>query len=497
MRSKPVSRLAGGALLSSLVLASGSALANGRFPAANQIVFSPASPTTIVGRTTFGFLPSTDDGATWSWICEDALALPPDMSSDPELAITASGAVVAGTPTPFELGVSVSNDLGCNWSCSSAIGGNPVADVVLRVASPHSVLALLSSAPTGDGGFGPAQVYETTDDGATWAPHGNPIDPGDSTLDVFSIDVSKSDPTRIYVSAVRGGGTTRIASLFASADDGQTWTERTISQFDPTTEGSIYIGAVDPTDPDRVYVRSAGTFAVGISAYDTCMSSYGRSRLYVTTDGGATFTPANLPVSCQILGFALSPDGSRVYAGTYGDGLFVASRSDLVFTKTSSVHVECLATRGSELWACSDDSSGFIFGVSTDEGACFEPRLPLLENIAGPFTCAANPSGPLACEATGNASICTNAAFQALCTASFAMEDRCFFEAGAPEAGCPTGDAGAVAAGDGGATPHGRAQGNAGCGCTTAGARDATWPLSLLLASATVTVAALRRRRRA
>ena len=47
-----------------------SAQANGRFPAANQLVFNPADANHFVVRTTFGFVESTDAGGSFRWICE-------------------------------------------------------------------------------------------------------------------------------------------------------------------------------------------------------------------------------------------------------------------------------------------------------------------------------------------------------------------------------------------------------------------------------------------
>ena len=38
--------------------------------------------------------------------------------------------------------------------------------------------------------------------------------------------------------------------------------------------------------------------------------------------------------------------------------------------------VQCLATRGDELWTCSAEVSGFVLGVSTDDGATFTAKLP-------------------------------------------------------------------------------------------------------------------------
>ena len=146
-----------------------------------------------------------------------------------------------------------------------------------------------------------------------------------------------------------------------------------------TTEDSIYIGAIDPSNIDRVYLRSSG------------LPTGGRSRLTVVN--GASDRDADVhdgahlrrrgrgrpgEMTGELLGLALSSDGSKVYVGTKEDGLWIASASDLKFTKKSSMVVQCLATRGNELWACSAAVSGFVAGVSTDDGATFTAKLPLI-----------------------------------------------------------------------------------------------------------------------
>lgn len=418
-----------------LLLGATPSAANGRFPASNQIAFSPADPNVVVARTTYAVLPSRDDGATWTFLCEDSLGLPTNAYQDPELGLTANGALIAGLYFPTA-GLDVSNDLGCDWNC---VGGplwqQGVVDVVVRPDTPSVVLALTStSQPVDAGGGNFSQVFESTDNGANWAALGVAIDP--SVL-AQTIDVATTDSNRVYVSGTRGYGASRTASLFVSTDGAAHWTEYPLTDFDPTTEDSIYIGAVDPTDADRVYIRS-NSLATG-----------GRSRLFVTTDGGNSFqmakefdipNPTVVTGDGELLGFALSPDGSTIYAGTKAAGLFVASRSDLDFHLTSTIHVQCLATRGSELWACSDEVSGFVVGVSTDNGATFCPKLSTITGLSGPAACGTDAGGLLACGAGSNASQC-GASFDSFCTAASltgsctAVPSTC--NTGGPDAGAP------------------------------------------------------------
>jgi photosystem II stability/assembly factor-like uncharacterized protein len=382
--------------------------ANGRFPAANRIVLSPSDPELVIVRATYGVLRSRDEGATWSFLCEGALGLPLAATEDPALGLTGAGALVAGLLIPA--GLDVSNDQGCTWNCvGGALAGLAIADIAVRADAPSSVVAL--AMPTSDDAGEPAgpAVFQSTDDGAHWAQLGQALDPN---LLVSTVDVAPSDPHRLYVSATRGFGPGRTASLLVSLDDGMTWTEQSVP-LDTTWEAFIYIGAVDPMDADRIYIRTGAP-----------KGESGPTRLLVSVDAGRSFQ-VGLTLTGQMLGFALSPDGESIYAGGNIDGLFVGRRDTGAFARTPSVvrggdggpidvHVECLATLGSQLWACADEPSGFVAGVSTDDGATFEPRLQL-GNVGAPIPCAAGAPGPLACGAEGGAAQCSGLPFEQLC----------------------------------------------------------------------------------
>jgi photosystem II stability/assembly factor-like uncharacterized protein len=374
--------LAAGALVCSS--ASGAA-ANGRYPQSNQLAFSPTDPTLVVLRTTFGILISHDGGTTWSWLCEDVVGVPSTSIADPVLAVTQKS--IVGAPE-IANGLVVSSDSGCNWSTAGApLSTQSIKDLVVKPDAPDDVLALTSTYGPDSGADGAPgylqQVYESDDDGATWSPIGGSIDP--SAL-VTTIDLAASDPARMYVSAIRGENATRTASLFVSADSGATWAEHSVP-LDPTTESEIFIGGVDPTDADRVYIRTLGQ----------------PSRLLVTSDAGQTYQSA-LSLTGEMLGFALSADGSEVYAGSIEDGLFAGAREGLGFQNVSSIHVQCLAMHGADLWACSDAPSGFIAGLSTTKGAAFTAKAQLQ---AQPL---------VACEADSSAeSTCSGAPWEALC----------------------------------------------------------------------------------
>jgi hypothetical protein len=421
------------------------ALANGRFPAANRIVLSPTDPNLVVVRTTYGILVSSDHGGSWAFICEDVLGLPQTAPEDPALALTANGSLVAGVVKPA--GLDVSADRGCNWSCiGGALANQGIADLAVRPEDAHTVVALTSTFFSGEGGSGTmSQVFRTSDDGANWSPLGIPLD---TAAVVTTIEVAPSDPHRLYVSATRGYGPSRTASLFVSYDDGATWVERA-APLDTSVETAVFIAGVDPIDADRVYLRTNGV-----------------SRLLITTDAGQSFQ-VGLKLISQMLGFALSPDGSQIYLGGVEDGLFVGDRATSTFVQRSSavpgrdggpvnVHVQCLAAHGSELWACADDPSGFIAAVSMDQGATFTPKLQL-GGVGAPIACGVAPES-LACGADAGGGACSGMPFTQLCA-----NLGCAPDAGADASATTVGDArpDSVSENDAGPAP---ARGSS-CGC--------------------------------
>jgi hypothetical protein len=415
-------------------LAAAPAAANGRFPAANQLVFSSADRKLVVLRTTFGILISRDYGASWVWLCEDALGLPPSAVEDPPIALTAGGSMVVGTSSSLE----TSPDVGCTWNVQGgALASHSIVDVAVRPDTPHTVVALQSSYDA-EAGASPgyrSQAFQSIDDGRTWAPLGVPIDAG---VVATTIDVAASDPLRLYVSAYRMATDAgpASASLFVSLNQGASWTERLLPPLDPASESAAFIGAVDPTNADVVYVRTGGG------------ATTSASRLFVTRDAGQSVQPA-LQLRGPMLGFALSSDGARVFAGGPEDGLLAAASGSVgtpgaFSVVTPSLHVLCLATHGTDLWACSDSQSGFVAGVSSMQNATFVPKLQFAD-IQTPIACGADAAG----------AECSGAPFITLCR----MLSSCPVPDGGSSSGADSG-------GEGGG-PDGAPGGSSGSGSSS------------------------------
>ncbi len=333
--------------------------ANGRYPEANQLVVGPTNPDRILVRVTFGMVVSQNGGADWRWVCEQSIGFSDVF--DPPVALLQGEVVLAGLQTRL----SQSADFGCGFTPAepSLFSDRYVIDVTAERAAPQNGWAVSTN---GLDGSLDTQVFFTTNAGVSWASAGPPLDPN---FRAVTIDVAPSNPNRVYVSGLMGVAYEPV--MMVSDDAGQTWSVRDNLGVD----GAPYIGAIDPNDEDRVYVRAPG------NDVDT---------LYLSTDGGASFQSI-VERPGRMLGFALSQDGSRIAIGGPTFGIESADAFDLQFTQRSTASARCLTFHGPGLFVCGDEAQdGFTVGTSTDEGATITPLFNLAELL------------PLECEPTAS-----------------------------------------------------------------------------------------------
>lgn len=342
------------------------AQANGRFPVADQLIVDPNNSTHLVLRTTYGVLSTDDITKGFSWTCEANVGY--SGTQDPAIGILRDGTVLAGV---FE-GLSVTHDRGCSW----AFVGNPLKDeyaidVSVHHDDPSRAIAITSTGT--DTGFH-VILAETNDNGESWSQVGTALL---SDLIALTVDVAPSNPDRIYVSGVVGKAYAPVVER--SDDRGKTWTR---TYFDATyAKDTPFLAAIDPVNPERVYLR---------------MNSDPSDRLLVSNDGAATWTEVYSGMA-DLLGFALSPDGSRIAVGGPSDGVQLANATDLAFQQTSSLTTRCLTWSAQGLYACANQfTDGFTLGLSQDEGKTFTGLynladicpLKCLDGTSGAATCA-------------------------------------------------------------------------------------------------------------
>jgi hypothetical protein len=361
-----------GAVLAGLI-APGVASANGRYPAAGQIALSPATPDTLLVRTTYGLALTKDGGRAWSWICEDAMGV--GSQEDPMLAFAANGAILASTYG----GLEASKSSGCDWApaaAKTAVAGTPTGlyaiDLAMEKGDASKGVGLVAATATGI-----TYVVETSDDGASWTQTGVPLP---ASFVGLTLETAPSQRERLYVSGRLGPPDyPAMPGVIERSDDrGATWHTLFIEGKD--VESSPYISGVDPDNPDVLYVRLDGATT---------------DRLVVSKDGGATWTqvfgtslPAAMGDTSNLLGFALSPDGATVAVGGPKDGLWTAPTSTLAFARVSSMSALCLTWGKGGLYGCADElNDGFTAGVSSDGGQSWTPLLHRA-GLCGPLACA-------------------------------------------------------------------------------------------------------------
>jgi photosystem II stability/assembly factor-like uncharacterized protein len=342
-------------------------LANGRFPAADQLLVDPDDPAHLMLRATFGLLESRDGGGSWSWTCEAAVG----YTGDPSVTLLRGGDALAG----FFGHVSVSREGGCGWTTTPLQGRYRYAiDTTLDVADPSRAWLLAASA---DGALEVGLLLVDAS-GAI----GEVVEVGSGFVPV-TVEVAPSLPDRIYVSGLAND---IEPVLLRSSDRGRSWQRFSVTG---TPALPLFVSAVDPIDPDRLYARMQG------AANARAASAEASDHLLVSDDGGEAWRTV-FSLDADLLGFALSPDGQRLALGAPGRGIYTASTAALDLQLTGRVSVvRCLRWIGEGLYACGqEDLDGWTVARSSDEGKSFEPVWHQRD------------LRPLACLASGGAATC-------------------------------------------------------------------------------------------
>lgn len=346
------------------------AQANGRLPGATELAISRTSPEHLIARATYGLVQSFDRGASWQWICERAINVSGEV--DPPVAVTQDGSMVLLPPAS---GALLSRDGGCSWEpAPSPLSESRAVDLTSDPMEPARVLVITSTVDTIDerGVVSYANLLiETRDNARTWSE----VSRLPSSFFAETLELAASDTGRIYVGGTSSADPT-LGILQRSEDGGKTWTESSVKL--PPGSGSLFISAIHPSDPNRLWVRLPargdrfGTLPVA---------------LMMSEDKGRSWTMLAATDSAAMLGFALSPDGARLAYGGPGDGLFIgASDGHEGFERLSDLRVRCLRWNADGLYACGTEATGslrsgdpFSLGVSTNEGASFRPIYSLAD----------------------------------------------------------------------------------------------------------------------
>ncbi|MCG8554728.1 MAG: hypothetical protein MJD61_05480, partial [Proteobacteria bacterium] len=350
------------AVLVGLWIAS-TASANGRYPAAQQVIEDARDPDHLIVRATYGLLVTRNGGRSWSLICEQAVGY--GGNEDPTLGLLGDGTLMAGLFDGLAL---VSAD-GCSVRRPrGGVNEMQIVDVTVDPADQARGL-VLGSERRQAGGYS-HRLWQTTDHAVSFQEFGTAVPSAFELPLVTAFDVAPSDPMRIYASVL--SERPALKGMLLRSDDGAvTWTLLPIPDTGPARVP--FFTAVAASDPSTIYVR---------------VRDLRRDRLLVSTNGGQVWRSV-LEGKAVMAGFALSPDGTELAIG-FGEppfrsaidcevlGIWKASTQDLVFRKVFSGAVQCLTWTRRGLYACmSQRQQGFEVGLSLDGGQSFGPLMQL------------------------------------------------------------------------------------------------------------------------
>lgn len=347
------------AMTAVLCLFTAAAHANGRLPGATGLAIHPSDGNQLLLGLTYGLALTRDHGSTWTWMCEQQIE-GNGSSVDPAMVMTNNGTLVVLSLTNG--GVLVSRNDGCTFERAlGPLEGHRGTDLALDPSQPSRVLALMSSIiEVVDAGYPRFDnfIAHSLDHGGSWDVLAEL--PDDMLAE--TVEIAPSDPNRIYVSGTSSADP--LQGIVERSDDGgRSWTRHTVRL--PTGSGSLFVSAVHPSDPDRLWFRVPGRGDI-----------YGvlPARLWLSTDGAATFNQV-ADTQAGMLGFAVSPEGDRVVFGGPTDGLFMApADASTPPTKISDQSVSCLRWHSSGLYMCTlEPGSPYSLGFATDPTQGFVP----------------------------------------------------------------------------------------------------------------------------
>jgi hypothetical protein len=346
-----------------VALAAQLASAHGVVPQSVGVSPRPGLTSEALISTTFGGLLTTDDGATFRWLCEEAVGLVSGQKAT--WVDLPDGTLIAGAFA----GLFVSRDRGCSWSPSQAQAASGVS--ALTVSGTRLYVA--------SGRYGVENhVWVSDDAAATFT-----STPVSSALEFYSsVAVARSRPQRVYVGAWYFDPPS--AALLASDDNAVTFTRQVLTTQLPGTSGFAVL-AVSPTNPELLLASATEDRAEP------------RSWLLRSADGGKTFAVA-LEVSSPITSAAFADDGVVAWV-SIGDTLRRSTDQGLTWqAEASPTRDACVVTAEGRAWFCGkQELDGFALSRS-NQLTTATPWLTWAK-VAGVAECPASSATSTTCEA--------------------------------------------------------------------------------------------------
>ncbi len=245
------------------------------------------------------------------------------------VAVAPAGSIFAGT----DIGIFKYN--GTNWVPADSGMPSPPSDIsILVFSNDYSTVFAASDTKSG--------LYRSTDNGVTWAQP-------DSNLLKITAMVAAHDGSMIVNASANYSGRI-INGIFHSTDNGIQWVlvDSSIDAyfFNVTSDGKIFAatdsGVYRSTDNGQNWVQNglynyviASAFAASPNGSTLIASCAGyvpgkndTTAVFVSTDEGKSWRQINNGTtnltSTAVWGLAISPVNSLIFAGTFGNGIFLS-----------------------------------------------------------------------------------------------------------------------------------------------------------------------------
>jgi MYXO-CTERM domain-containing protein len=323
-----------------------------------SILQHPAQRDFLLAGLSFGAAISTDGGAHWSWVCEDALG--GNGSVDPVLALLPDGDMLYMSG---EHGVYRSSDGGCAWASLPGTGEETPQGLAPHPTDPNTWYVVTQDALRG-------AVWVTRNRGASIAP----LWAAPTGLYLNDIAVTPADPNRIVATGTSSAFEPRVAR---SQDGGATWASGPLPGA--PTSAYVVLAGISPVDPNTVLFLVQDTTA----------------NLHVlrSADGGQSATDV-LSNEGLTRGLAFSADGAQAWVAAQ-DRIYHSLDGGRTFAPLARPQENACVTYAdaTTLYACGGITDGFALAKSADGGSTWTPLFRLPE-LGGPERCA--PGTPVA-----------------------------------------------------------------------------------------------------
>jgi hypothetical protein len=250
-----------------------------------SVAFSAAGSRLLAAGWSGFIYISTNSGATWTQTTAPGLGWA-------AVAISADGAKLAAAPYSGRL--YVSSDAGASFTSSGP------SNSWSSVASSADGTRLAAASPDLFGGGG--LIYVSTNSGATWTPTSDPSN-------YWTSVASSGDGTQLVAAATDDLGQ---SLMYISRDSGASWSATTAP---PEFGWGTVTSSADGT---RLVALATVEYAETYSDFfcdgaPSCWLPLTDSRVYLSTDSGATWSRSDTPASAWAAA-AISADGSNIVA---------------------------------------------------------------------------------------------------------------------------------------------------------------------------------------